>query len=285
MSFNPDRVNIHELTIEEPEREAELPFDVERDITKEDREKINHELIERDKYGEWQNGELAVAAKILLDGQSEDTPKITQSLKKAFEETRVKNSWGRFAGHAGKFKILAPERVDEIKITPFEKMQMEHELLHKISPYGISGLADKVGLKILFPKVNFRELSDVSDYEILMEQWQKDKDDIGIETSPLSLKDPFRFFEKTAQLRLLGFEFTENVTFTEKQWEYINSMLSRLRIDFGGNYHKLCRVANDLKIITATRAEITDKGIEVEMLKKKDSLTSDTPPIPEIKKF
>ena len=36
MKFNPDRINIHELAIEEPEKQPEPHFDVERDITPED---------------------------------------------------------------------------------------------------------------------------------------------------------------------------------------------------------------------------------------------------------
>lgn len=39
--FNPDKINIYELTIEEPEKESGAPFNAERDITQEQWEKIN----------------------------------------------------------------------------------------------------------------------------------------------------------------------------------------------------------------------------------------------------
>jgi hypothetical protein len=286
MSFNPDRINIHELTIEEPEKQVELPFDVERDITKEDWEMINNELKERDKYGDWQTSELAVAANILSRSLSENAPNTTEALKGILQGCRNQNSWSRFAGHAAKFKILAPEQADEIKVTSLEKIHMENELLNKIGPYS-GTLNDKVGFKIIFPEADFRGLLNSEDYEQLSEHWQEEKESVGIRTVSLP-KSPFDFFEKTAQLRLLGFEFTENIKFTQEQWEYINGLLSGLRADasgYKGNYYKLCQFAADLKIITAKRVEVTDKGIEVEMPKKKDALTSETPPVPEIKKF
>lgn len=44
--FNPDRVNIHELTIEDPEQQSELPFDPEKEVTAEDLKQIIDEMKE-----------------------------------------------------------------------------------------------------------------------------------------------------------------------------------------------------------------------------------------------
>ena len=38
--FNPDKVTIKDLAVEEPEKESGLPFDVERDITEADWENM-----------------------------------------------------------------------------------------------------------------------------------------------------------------------------------------------------------------------------------------------------
>ena len=43
---NPERINIHELTIEEPEKQGELHFDVERDIFEEDWKQMKKQLKE-----------------------------------------------------------------------------------------------------------------------------------------------------------------------------------------------------------------------------------------------
>jgi len=43
--FDPKRtINIHELSIEAPEKSGELPFDPERDLTEEDWERMKNEL-------------------------------------------------------------------------------------------------------------------------------------------------------------------------------------------------------------------------------------------------
>ena len=43
--FNPDRVTIKDLVVEEPEVQSELPFDVEREITKEDIEYLKQIIL------------------------------------------------------------------------------------------------------------------------------------------------------------------------------------------------------------------------------------------------
>ena len=54
--FNPDNLNIHELAVEEPEKQAEVFFDPEKEITEDDWEGINKNLkTYEENSGFWQD--------------------------------------------------------------------------------------------------------------------------------------------------------------------------------------------------------------------------------------
>ncbi|KKP33209.1 MAG: hypothetical protein A2360_04850 [Candidatus Staskawiczbacteria bacterium RIFOXYB1_FULL_32_11] len=102
--FNPDNLNIHELAIEEPEKQVELPFDPERDITDRDREnwrklvrtKINSKnFIETAKCISKMNAlgvELDLSGKDVLGLRKEDLVKAYDDLTDSFENGNVINA-------------------------------------------------------------------------------------------------------------------------------------------------------------------------------------------------
>ena len=46
--FNPDNINVHDMMLEEPAPEVELPFDPEKDISESDWTRMNKRLDEKD---------------------------------------------------------------------------------------------------------------------------------------------------------------------------------------------------------------------------------------------
>lgn len=70
--FNPENINIHDLTIEEPEKEADFIFDPEKEITEKDYDEVkkylaeNEKSIQMDQYNFWIGfSNVAMAMKIL----------------------------------------------------------------------------------------------------------------------------------------------------------------------------------------------------------------------------
>ena len=71
--FKPDRINIHELTIEEPEKQSELPFDPERDITEEDWQGMRNNLKRmREGHVNWADYAQPAFAMKILGAKEED---------------------------------------------------------------------------------------------------------------------------------------------------------------------------------------------------------------------
>jgi len=106
MSFNPEKLNIKDLTIEEPEKEkARLVFNPEKDIPKETKQ----ELI--DHYKELKDGHksfyLELCANLTLIGEKQ---KVREKDKKIFQELMVSEAndrhWLQFAEAAARLKIL-----------------------------------------------------------------------------------------------------------------------------------------------------------------------------------
>lgn len=78
--FNPEKINIHDLAVEEPEKESEIFFDLERELSREDWKKIRAYIAEQRKILEDYN----------YDGKRECPPDIAElSFMKAIGEEIV----------------------------------------------------------------------------------------------------------------------------------------------------------------------------------------------------
>ena len=140
MKFNPDaQLNIHELAIEEPEKESELPFDPERDITEEEWEKIKQGLdnvtgLTRALYGS--------SAKIIEPKRFKDfflDLDDNAAAKMETAEAEQKNRWAEMSDATIEYKLLFfPESFKDFIITnrDLEINSMTTERLKKEGEWG-----------------------------------------------------------------------------------------------------------------------------------------------------
>ncbi len=181
--FNPNKINIYNLTTERPEREPEAFFNVERDITDED----------------W------------------------ESMKADLEHYRG-NNWSAFSMQAMRMKILDPSM--DLKIGDLEIEGMKAQLEEYRGDDWQSFSAQAMEMKILDPSIDL----NIGDLEI----------------------------------------------------EGMKVDLEHYR---GDNWQAFSMQAMEMKILVAEKVEITDKGLEITMPKKKKPLRSETPPMPKKRKF
>ena len=159
MSFNPDRINIHELTIEEPEREAELPFDVERDITKEDWIQINNQTEEYRTKKEWWNfADMVANSKILNPEKNLNVDNATwNGMLSDLKNSETRRDWREFARHAMDMKTIDPSK--EIPISGVALKAMQDELAsYRDGSILLDNLAFvdlATNMKMLYPKEDF----------------------------------------------------------------------------------------------------------------------------------
>ena len=91
----------------------------------------------------------------------------------------------------------------------------------------------------------------------------------------------YAFAQQAMQMKILDPNI--DLGLNQDAWD---GMRSRLKTYGGGTgWIMFSGQAVAMKILAAEEVKVTDKGLEINMRKKKDSLTSDVPPIPEIKKF
>jgi len=274
MKFNPDNLNIHELAVEEPEKESGAIFDVERDITFDDRAKMHNRLEElRTNWVEF----AKVAADMTVIGEK---PKMTHhDLLKIEDELyfrRRKKDWKIFTGVAvflaklGHKPNLLSEDVEGMK------KQTEEYRLYANSSY--SQFADMVeAMKFFGQDVN---MSD-RDWEFLEQGVRMSKlDFIGNNENNFNGRSAGGYF---AQDIILG----RDPKVTKEELILMKKDLDRCRNITTDHYsgYELAELAASLTIITAEKVEITDDGLKITMPKEKDDLHGETPAMPEQKQF
>ena len=126
--FNPDNINIHDLTIEEPEKNLELPFDVEKNITKEDFEEVVKSFKESRDRGSYDFTWEVLAAKVIdpthdfkLD--KDNFEHLTHQLEKCIKD----ENWMEFFENAMAIKAISPntdiglDRVESMALPEMER--------------------------------------------------------------------------------------------------------------------------------------------------------------------
>lgn len=260
--FNPDRVNIHELTIEEPEQQAELPFDVERDITEKDWQKITEEL-ENNRYRTWFFAKQAMAVKVLnpnydLKLDQNDWKRLEDELENC-KESKEKNKKFDIINLVMCMKALDPSRKNDMDSKSWDKIDnlLKHDKKHK----------------------NWWSFLHLASAARIVDQNR----DLGIDEATLLelKKERVNDFGSTAMcLRILDPEHFLNPDTAE--WEDMKKKLSECRKK--QNRNDFIDQAMSMAILAAEEVKVTDKGLEVKM-RKDGSLGGGTPPLPETKKF
>lgn len=285
--MNPERINIKDLTVEEPEKkiESSVVFNPERDIT--------------DK--EW------------------DTMK--SEFFKEMEDAGSSRERVDCLGRAAELKMLFPERVDELNLDKeiWDRWdKAEDEPMHSLhTPDTL------VNMKILFPE-KFQEIDlddgyykiKWDDMKVKLEKYQKEVVDeyaFANNFSDLARKMKIICPEKASELNLdeeTAQKMIIHINDERSGNRWYNLLLNaanfkilfperagelKLDDDFWQKAKKLYKTdcqgiepayfAACLKILAADRVDITKEGIEFTMQGERESLESGSSSIPEIRNF
>jgi hypothetical protein len=266
--------------LEEPAPEAELPFDVERDITPEDWKRIEPFLAESREKGEWGFfAWRASAMKLLFPKRVEELGLDNEAwagTKKQLEQYRYSDDMtGRsvFYHLAANMKVLFPERTDELKLDEetWENMRsdlrsnLEKPLTWSLEYHHLYYMA------LLFPE-KMNELLNDKVRNVAVESFKEDLK-----------RGLVLMVERGAQLRVILGELTsQQLGFGPEEWREMTDSLEDSRI---GKPVSFLFDATHMKILAAEKVEVTDKGLEINMRRKKDSLTTAAAEMPEQRNF
>jgi len=297
MSFNPERLNIKDLTIEEPESQERLAFDPEKDLTEEDWENMKDELEicrgEGEENNEWFNFAKQASVMKLLDSNVDlgIDSKTWQAMNDKLDEYQEQGAklaqgiisgenlqpWKDFSLMAMNLKIIDPS-FNFKKYGVLDDLNwegMERELADCRASGDYNEFSDQsVAMKILDPK---------SKIEINEEDWKELQRDLNYweETGTKeSDKNFFGFSRVAANMKILD---PTSIHVDEKNWEKMRNYLDRERRIYQ-NRHALSNQALFMKILAAKRVEATEKGLEIAM-QEKEGLESEASIMPEKRNF
>ena len=258
-SFIQGKINIHDLSVEAPEREEEPWFDPKKEITREEREKM--ERAANDDFTENQFLHLEATSAMKYIFPNWKPPPVTEE---KFQEV-LQNVHSFWLGLYSLFTLF-PERRAAI--------QKEAESVSVVNALDSS----KVYFLILFPE----RRSELSLTEI---NWRDTKRDYE---RMLTNKDWWSITWIIGNARILFPERFKELSLTPR---FINEMKKFWRNEYlnkeyiaNKGYSNALDFAHHLQIITAEEIKFTDHGLELVMSKPKPKLDK-IPPQPEIRKF
>jgi len=289
MPFNPDKINIHELTIEEPEQQSELPFDSEKEITPEDWDRINEFIKEHVENDDWQNSlSRAVSCKIIDPGHETGLKELAE---KEFSKAKrpnmdalswwvdFKNSFYKGRGdiglcaeiidHAMELRLDITNMLDDRLLSKMEEdlnRQRANNYLGYMPVY--ASLARKVSLFCRFLGKSF-VLPD-EDWKKFDEYLQRYKEGEAW-GQYASVAESVKLMDSKRDLHL-----------DEVAWRGMKHHFNEKKNS--DEIGQAFDVAEAMTILAAEKVEVTDQGLKLTMPKKKESLAV-TPDIPETKQF
>ncbi len=274
MSFNPDRINIHELTIEEPEKQTELLFDVERDISKEDWEGINMKIEGCILNNSWSDyASQAMKVKILDPskniGRDDNARQGMERKLDAYKSSnKIDNEWGSFLSQAMAMKILDPET--DVGLNNDIEQRLGG-FLDTLRNRPRSFCFHAMEMKIISPNM----VLNIG--ETIWKEMEKDLESQRVSNNWIA------FARDAVAMKILN--PAVDLKLDNRAWEGMRAKLEYYRVEPNEHWPNFFEQAMNMKILAAEEVKITDKGLEINMRKKKDSFNTDVPPIPEIKKF
>ena len=275
MPFNPDRINIHELTIEEPERRAEVFFDAEKDITKEDWKGMEGKLEEYRRENKWDKfSQQAMRMKILDPNQDLNIDLIARNgIREILEEDRKSCVWNGFASQATEMKMLGIDQelnIDQVALQGTREMMEGHR-----QRMG----RDRGWDSFSWMAMNLKIIDPTQDLNLDQVAWHGMRDTLEKDRQQKSWAD---FSWGAVKIKIL--DPNQDLNLDQEAWQGMRDYLEKQR-ENGDKWGNLSWQLANMKILVAEKVEVTENGIELTMPKKRESLGSDAPPIPEIKKF
>jgi len=262
--MDPERINIKDLTIEEPEKQAELPFDPEEDITEEDWISMKNTLED---FGDSKDKLFAFALHAsqmkVIDPSFEIkiNDKTRQKLEEQLQMKRHFKNWGDFSRFVAALKIVDPNYKPDI--TKDDWMGIGQELEgHRSRKHVWHFFDHALTMKIIDPKFDIQLNNDLR--EIVNQQIKTGKMDP-------SLAVDLKLFEPDLDLEL-----------NSHYWELMHKKLADERDK--KTWHYFSKQAMLMKILAAEKIEIDNQGLKITMPGEKRFLEGESF-IPETRKF
>ena len=277
---NPERINIKDLTIEEPERKKGLLFDAEKEITDEDWEELKNTFSGmREREGSLNLMNHAMAMKILSSERVKELrfgEEDWTNSKFLYEIHRARGSHTEsFDSLAIAMRVVFPERASELRLdeTLWESYKRTIEQ-YKLEENWLSFHALAVRAKILFPKKFGEEITlDRKSLEELKKAFIWYREDNNWDS----------FIRRTFQAKILYPESLEEFNIDDATWKNMKKKLQESRK--GKYWIDFAEYAMFLKLLAAEEIKITNKGLEVIMQKEEAEFKEETPPMPQTRKF
>jgi len=286
------RVNIKDLALESPTKQAQVLFDPEREITRDDWSNMVNYLDRLRNERAWMVfGEMAASMKLLLPDKFatvkltnddwEVMKKICDNERKAFLEDGQLDT-NESTPVAFYSKILFPEKfpqvdfLDEILAGTVEQVKKDAQELFidpEMEEYLDWAALGYSYVKFIKPKFYSLDFSPEGEGEAIM-NGLKAHDDVSIRT--------------LASLRIADFERFKNFKLTPNQWKKEYDVLGQIRQGYSPSLHPLADFAvqaRDLEIMAAEDIKVTDSGINIILPRTSRSLISKSPTLPQRRNF
>ena len=274
-----ERINIKDLTLEEPEKKRGLPFDPERDITEEDWEGMKNDTKkDRAEHMWYFFAKKVMSMNILLpekmeelDLKNEETWQgMRDYLKKLLKEG---SSSDHLVSYATAMKIIFPERFSEFYVGGEVWEGMKNRLNREREAanwWAFAILA--LEMKILFPDRSSEFLDDTAreGMEKLLKKMRSEK-------------IWYNYFQQAMQAKVLFPDRASDLYPDKTAWKEIKEHLMRARTDSRGE--TFLEIAMHMKLLAAEEIKITDQGLEIIMPKENPEFKEETPPMPQTRKF
>jgi len=302
MSFNPEKLNIKDLTIEEPEKQVVF-FDQNKEITEDDWDAMKKSLIDFKKSepalsNSWNNYFEQATKMKMLD------PTVNLGLSQGdyrFIEYRLNYSRNEKSSPKASLeeelmhmKVLNPTM---LQILPEDWEQMKEKLNRyrkyeaKPSTPRIKAIEENKFMLFAKQAVTMKILDPDIDLNLTEEDWN------GMEKNLKRLhgKGKLRpmdtdlkghrienFCNLLARMKILNPQYKFELS--EDDWDIIMKKFNFIRDtqDIPADWKDFCELAQSLKVITAKDVKITEQGLEIEMPEKE---TTESLAIPEKRNF
>lgn len=273
--FNPEKINIHDLIIEEPEKEINLPFDAERDLEEYPVSRIQEELQRLSLQGEWDKYSAIIldARFIYPDGEELFKPdsRVFENLIFTEEEYEIKNKVQRhilllskaatICLLGGRSRIV--DLLEKVEQEVYNDMGEKYDDLENDPSAAEEYLAN---YKLLYPNYSLPPMEKViRQLDADIERCKKEKNESNL-TRALFIK---KIFNGTLSL--------ENEKLVP--YGYLRKEMQKSK-----NVYDFVVAAGQLVCLSAEKISIDENGMHLSLVPKIKS-EEQMPSIPEIKNF
>ena len=276
--FNPDNINIHDLTIEEPEKQVET-FDQEKDITPEDLEQMKQTLKKGNEaisYDQYVHPKLAMRFKTLYP--NEDL--LNEGLISEFSLEKMRTELEDLKSK--KWLDTIPERAATLKIVdPAESLVLDESIWSGMEEIFNDRIRSKAWSEVFEKIIEMKILDSSRDFSKTYQLEEKDWEDYKASVDQYKTQNNWiMWYHKLIQAKILYPE--RDLGIDGNDWQRMRDELELYREL--GKYANFADQTFYMKVLASKKVNITDKGLEIIMPEEK-LLEPETPAVPEIKNF